>query len=875
MTTERSSHLVHRFDVWNEVPLVAQTSSMSCWAAAAAMIVGWRERRAVDGAAIASGTDMWGAFREGLRPSDVTELARVWDLELDTRRTWTVETLLELLERVGPVWVGEASPGLHSVVVTGIYGDGTAAGTFVRVNDPWPIYLGERYVRSWQEWLKGWHAASMLTGLPAQVLYARAPAAGRSHRWDVKESHTVEESRRDDAAHRVNISEEFHMKSATIAGHSAVDEYAFVQAGGAPAGERYIDTATWGDPNPLAPHGGRGENLLLRWNAIPDDAREIDVVVHLHGYSSREPDGALTRHKADHSGLDLTGRARPTLALLPRGRRISADEVRRRRQEYEECLANACHLTIEQVRQGGEALRQCPAVAKNRCRPPNASVYTFPGLLAQHGQGLEQLIGGALRWFAREVGRRTEPISLSRLILTAHSGGGAPLDALLADHTTRRTNNPEEVHVFDALYGNTNGLSAWLRQRVQSEPARGAMRIAFREGEPTATNSVAMERLARSLTNDAGYRALAVRIPHDDIPGACGPVLLRDVRADLPTNTPRVSRPQATSALSHEEDSPMYEDDGSFAATLSLDSDARSWLSADHTARQAFDASVASWVASTDSSGVELIADEAKRQRYLSRVDWSTKVFPGWNGDSAESRSLFADLTTAIPERRVPRMLRYRDVEREVVAVPGQNPHRLWPEAKDKFLEMEAAARRDGVTLRIASSFRSEQRQRELAARNKNPNAVAQGHSAHTYGLAIDFRLSVPGLEVAETSTRPMTNIVKMYRSPVYKWLALHAREFGFYPYRMEPWHFEYNPVGFRDRYEARTAATQSYGAPVGLFEAYRADPPDGADQPIEPATQDPQLVVAGAQGLNRVDPDAYVTEPDIVAGVHAWEDSR
>ena len=176
---------------------------------------------------------------------------------------------------------------------------------------------------------------------------------------------------------------------------------------------------------------------------------------------------------------------------------------------------------------------------------------------------------------------------------------------------------------------------------------------------------------------------------------------------------------------------------------------------------------MASWIASTDTSGVELIADDAARRRYTSGVDWGSKVFPGWEGDSGEALNLFADLATAIPERRVPRLLRYHNVEREVVEVPGQERHRLWPEARDKFVDLEAAARRAGVPLVILSAFRTEQRQGELAARNRNPNAVAQGHSAHSFGLAIDFKLSVPAFEVQETRTRPMTNIMRMYRSPV------------------------------------------------------------------------------------------------------------
>ena len=70
------------------------------------------------------------------------------------------------------------------------------------------------------------------------------------------------------------------------------------------------------------------------------------------------------------------------------------------------------------------------------------------------------------------------------------------------------------------------------------------------------------------------------------------------------------------------------------------------------------------------------------------------------------------------------------------------------------------------------------------------PQGGGESKSAHMYGLAVDLRLSVAGLPVVEWNTRTpakMANVVRMYRSPVYKWMALRGREFGRYPYRREP----------------------------------------------------------------------------------------
>ena len=68
----------------------------------------------------------------------------------------------------------------------------------------------------------------------------------------------------------------------------------------------------------LRAHAGTQPDLFLRWNAIPASAEAIDVVVHLHGFSQQRGDMKLAE-KVPRSGLDLSGRTRPTLAVLPRG----------------------------------------------------------------------------------------------------------------------------------------------------------------------------------------------------------------------------------------------------------------------------------------------------------------------------------------------------------------------------------------------------------------------------------------------------------------------------------------------------------------------------------------------------------------------------
>src|SRR5262249_5390804 len=108
------------FDVWHEVPLVHQITGMSCWAAAAAMVVGWRDCIDIDPDEVAQGSGGWEAYRDGLVPEDVKALSEAWGLIMEPPKRYTVQSLRELLERNGPLWVGEASPGLHVVVITGM-----------------------------------------------------------------------------------------------------------------------------------------------------------------------------------------------------------------------------------------------------------------------------------------------------------------------------------------------------------------------------------------------------------------------------------------------------------------------------------------------------------------------------------------------------------------------------------------------------------------------------------------------------------------------------------------------------------------------------------------------------------------------------------
>lgn len=140
VTTRRVATLEadQSFDVnWNDVELVAQPTGVSCWAAAAAMVVGWRDQICITPDTIAS---LFGAnTHQALYPRDHKALADALGLVAEPPQSYLVAAFRRMLEAKGPLWVGiRTDDGWnHAVVVTGLYGDGSPDGTFVRVNDPW------------------------------------------------------------------------------------------------------------------------------------------------------------------------------------------------------------------------------------------------------------------------------------------------------------------------------------------------------------------------------------------------------------------------------------------------------------------------------------------------------------------------------------------------------------------------------------------------------------------------------------------------------------------------------------------------------------------------------------------------------------------
>jgi hypothetical protein len=309
----------------------------------------------------------------------------------------------------------------------------------------------------------------------------------------------------------------------------------------------------------LSTHRGTQPDLILRWNDMTDPAA-LDVVVHFHGYSSDRQRMSL-RRKELYSGLDFSnpdnpsdtrpGRTAPTLGILPRG-------------SYT-----------------GDA-----PDAKNPER------YSFPALVTP--SGTRDLIAYSLGQFQSTTGASAD-LSTRRLILTAHSGGGAALMGALAGNT------PDEIYVFDALYGDASALVSWVNTRIAAEiqawtagkaRADGGLCVLYRRGG-TEGQSLRVHRALQSAMGTApadaqavlqvAYRVLRTTISHGDIPRRYGWLLLADVAQPLPAATPSESQdsPEAiTGAILQEESAPAPEILETFTTVEFMD--VEQWASVKH-----------------------------------------------------------------------------------------------------------------------------------------------------------------------------------------------------------------------------------------------------------------------------------------------------
>jgi D-alanyl-D-alanine carboxypeptidase/Putative peptidoglycan binding domain len=472
----------------------------------------------------------------------------------------------------------------------------------------------------------------------------------------------------------------------------------------------------------LASHKGKGgPDLAIVWNNLGSRPSQVDVVVHLHGHAKCR-DGQDPRHLnlcqdiQPLSGLDFSdptgkdpsaGRQRPTIALLPRGNYTGTN--------------------------GGAG-------------------YNFPALRASGG--LQTLIAFALAQVQQKLG--VTGLSASRIILTAHSGGGHDLQEIL------RYTDPHEVHIFDGLY-----------DLVDS--SRGAK-------TPYVLSEWAAKRIARDLSAIASGRPVVPYMSADG--GALRVVTLGTVRL--------------SSAIG-----------GTVRKMIPAGSPLAKWYRVDQTSEghctipQRF-----GWQLLAN-SGADL--KDLVRRRANSPVPKRRPAVPSapkpereeGTGTSITSPSFRAGGTScsATENRLKPIVEPAKSDVATIAAKYATDTHKkilLERLAYAAYLKLKAAAEADGVPARIltiVSGYRSIAHQEVLwkraLAKYGSAKAARQwvappGHSPHHTGRAIDFYLG---------ARNGSENVAKLRTLSPYRWLVCNARRFGFTPYAAEPWHWEFHPA--------------------------------------------------------------------------------
>jgi ABC-type bacteriocin/lantibiotic exporter with double-glycine peptidase domain len=129
-----------------DLQLVAQPTSVSCWAAALTMVVSYRDKASYDPATIASRAGM--DLNTGYGWSQIESAVTAWNLVEEGPTSSDPYDWANKLTQWGPIWVVEIGNPFHAVVLAGINGDGTPDGTMVTVYNPSPVGVGAVQTKS-------------------------------------------------------------------------------------------------------------------------------------------------------------------------------------------------------------------------------------------------------------------------------------------------------------------------------------------------------------------------------------------------------------------------------------------------------------------------------------------------------------------------------------------------------------------------------------------------------------------------------------------------------------------------------------------------------------------------------------------------------
>jgi D-alanyl-D-alanine carboxypeptidase len=161
--------------------------------------------------------------------------------------------------------------------------------------------------------------------------------------------------------------------------------------------------------------------------------------------------------------------------------------------------------------------------------------------------------------------------------------------------------------------------------------------------------------------------------------------------------------------------------------------------------------------------------------------------------------------------------------------VSAMTPQRLRRPAAEALERLLAAARTEGLGIKVNSAYRSYQEQttifraevQRFGCSKALKQSAVPGHSEHQLGLAVDFTSAGVGWDLDEAFAT----------EPEGRWLEANAARFGFvmsYPpgkmavtgYEYEPWHFRYVSVPVAEAIRAGGKTPTEYFMSLGKASA-------------------------------------------------------
>jgi len=242
-------------------------------------------------------------------------------------------------------------------------------------------------------------------------------------------------------------------------------------------------------------HGAQPD-LCLVWNDFDVDAATMDVVLYFHGFSiPPDPMASLSSFMrwsglVEHGAPSFTQRARPTLAVIPRGHAAAA----------------------------------LPAGT-------GAWPFTFPAAIAAPDQVIARALAELAAARRARVPAAPAAIAPGRRLLMAHSGGGrAVLDSLPHFATA-----PTEIYLFDALYQDPRPvLVDWVSAALERHDLTARLwaghlgTTACHSGElDAALANVLAGQPAEVSQRFRVERITRPKVRHMDVPGTYAPELLQ------------------------------------------------------------------------------------------------------------------------------------------------------------------------------------------------------------------------------------------------------------------------------------------------------------------------------------------------------------